>query len=45
MQLGFSASNNETKYEVLIIELELVVAFFVEWLVINNNSLLIVNQV
>ena len=43
--LGFSASNNESEYEAILVELELVATLSVGKLLVRSDSQLVVGQV
>ena len=45
IRLGFSASNNESKYEAILARLELAVALYVGKLLVQSDSQLVVGQV
>ena len=45
IQLGFSASNNESEYEAILAEIELAVAISADKLIIRSDSQLVVGQV
>ena len=45
IQLGFNTSNNELKYEVILIGIELAAAISTDKLIIRSNSQLVVGQV
>ena len=45
IHLGFSASNNETKYEAILAEIKLAVTMSTDRLLIQSDSQLVVGQV
>ena len=45
VRLGFNASNNESKYEAILAEIELVAAISADKLIIQSDSQLVVGQV
>ena len=45
IQLGFNTSNNELKYEVILVRIELAAAISTDKLIIRSDSQLVVGQV